>query len=150
MPNIVIDWLGEHVELPADLTAETLAAGTSQISAGNQDLAERTEQQSVAIDATTRALAALTEAGVDIDSIDQVEAGYDPSVLPRDQVQALAGVGCGRQVGLHRQHPRVGREGILGHLRLAGPLVMQRNLPGHGGPTRRQRQLWIDAVAALY
>ncbi|BDZ43799.1 phenylalanine--tRNA ligase beta subunit [Paraoerskovia sediminicola] len=26
MPNIVLDWLGEHVELPADLTAERLAA----------------------------------------------------------------------------------------------------------------------------
>lgn len=35
--------------------------------------------------------AMLAEAGVDIDSIEQVEAGYDPSVLPRDQVQALTG-----------------------------------------------------------
>ncbi|MBR8744728.1 ABC transporter substrate-binding protein [Nocardiopsis sp. MG754419] len=35
--------------------------------------------------------AMLVEAGVDVDSIDQVEAGYDPSVLPRGQVQALTG-----------------------------------------------------------
>ena len=35
--------------------------------------------------------AMLVEAGVDIDAIEQVEAGYDPSVLPRDQVQALTG-----------------------------------------------------------
>lgn len=35
--------------------------------------------------------AMLVEAGVDIDTIEQAEAGYDPSVLPRDQVQALAG-----------------------------------------------------------
>ena len=31
MPNIVIDWLGEHVELPADLTAETLAAALVKV-----------------------------------------------------------------------------------------------------------------------
>ena len=35
--------------------------------------------------------AMLEAADVDIDSIEQVEAGYDPSVLPRDQVQALTG-----------------------------------------------------------
>ncbi|WP_067607388.1 ABC transporter substrate-binding protein [Nocardiopsis listeri] len=35
--------------------------------------------------------AMLVEAGVDLDTIEQVEAGYDPSVLPRDQVQALTG-----------------------------------------------------------
>lgn len=35
--------------------------------------------------------AMLKNADVDLDSIEQVEAGYDPSVLPRDQVQALAG-----------------------------------------------------------
>ena len=35
--------------------------------------------------------AMLVEAGVDVDSVEQVEAGYDPSVLPRDQVQALTG-----------------------------------------------------------
>ncbi|WP_017571147.1 ABC transporter substrate-binding protein [Nocardiopsis halotolerans] len=33
--------------------------------------------------------AMLTEAGVDMDSLEIVEVGYDPSVLPRDQVQAL-------------------------------------------------------------
>lgn len=33
--------------------------------------------------------AMLNVAGVDVESIDQVESGYDPSVLPRDQVQAL-------------------------------------------------------------
>ncbi|WP_017587697.1 ABC transporter substrate-binding protein [Nocardiopsis ganjiahuensis] len=35
--------------------------------------------------------AMLVAAGVDVDAIDQVEAGYDPSVLPRDQIQALTG-----------------------------------------------------------
>ena len=35
--------------------------------------------------------AMLVEAGVDLDTVEQVEAGYDPSVLPRDQVQALTG-----------------------------------------------------------
>ncbi|MBB5494315.1 ABC transporter substrate-binding protein [Nocardiopsis metallicus] len=35
--------------------------------------------------------AMLVSAGVDVDSIEQVEAGYDPSILPRDQVQALTG-----------------------------------------------------------
>lgn len=35
--------------------------------------------------------AMLVAADVDIDSIEQVEAGYDPSILPRDQVQALTG-----------------------------------------------------------
>lgn len=35
--------------------------------------------------------AMLVEAGVDVDTIEQVEAGYDPSVLPRDQIQALTG-----------------------------------------------------------
>lgn len=34
--------------------------------------------------------AMLNSAGVDVDSIEQVDSGYDPSVLPRDQVQALA------------------------------------------------------------
>ncbi len=34
--------------------------------------------------------AMLTTAGVDVDSIEQVDTGYDPSILPRDQVQALA------------------------------------------------------------
>lgn len=33
--------------------------------------------------------AMLNAAGVDVESIEQVESGYDPSVLPRDQVQAL-------------------------------------------------------------
>lgn len=35
--------------------------------------------------------AMLVSAGVDVDSIEQVEAGYDPSILPRDQIQALTG-----------------------------------------------------------
>ncbi|WP_304455686.1 ABC transporter substrate-binding protein [Nocardiopsis sp. YSL2] len=35
--------------------------------------------------------AMLVSDGVDMDSIEQVEVGYDPSVLPRDQVQALTG-----------------------------------------------------------
>lgn len=35
--------------------------------------------------------AMLVADGVDMDSLDIVEVGYDPSVLPRDQVQALTG-----------------------------------------------------------
>ncbi|MCY9787069.1 ABC transporter substrate-binding protein [Nocardiopsis sp. EMB25] len=35
--------------------------------------------------------AMLVADGVDLDEIEQVEVGYDPSVLPRDQVQALTG-----------------------------------------------------------
>ncbi|GAA3816266.1 ABC transporter substrate-binding protein [Cellulomonas soli] len=35
--------------------------------------------------------AMLVEEGVDVDAITQVEVGYDPSVLPRGQVQALTG-----------------------------------------------------------
>lgn len=35
--------------------------------------------------------AMLVAADVDLDSIEQVEAGYDPGVLPRGQVQALTG-----------------------------------------------------------
>ncbi|GAB3695382.1 ABC transporter substrate-binding protein [Nocardiopsis oceani] len=35
--------------------------------------------------------AMLVAADVDLDTIEEVEAGYDPSVLPRDQVQALTG-----------------------------------------------------------
>ncbi|MDE3724861.1 ABC transporter substrate-binding protein [Nocardiopsis sp. N85] len=34
--------------------------------------------------------AMLLAADVDLDAVEQVETGYDPSILPRDQVQALA------------------------------------------------------------
>ena len=42
--------------------AESLACGTSQISAGNNDLAQRTEQQSSALEQTSRVMGTLTAA----------------------------------------------------------------------------------------
>ena len=41
--------------------ADTLALGTNEISAGNQDLASRTEQQSASLEEATRAVQALTD-----------------------------------------------------------------------------------------
>lgn len=50
--------------------------------------------------------AMLVAADVDIDSLEQVEAGYDPSVLPRDQVQALAGFRSNEPHQLDAQNER--------------------------------------------
>ncbi|MBD8079153.1 phenylalanine--tRNA ligase subunit beta [Cellulosimicrobium arenosum] len=38
MPNIVIDWLGDHVELPADLTAEQLAADLVRVGLEEEEI----------------------------------------------------------------------------------------------------------------
>jgi ABC-type nitrate/sulfonate/bicarbonate transport system substrate-binding protein len=66
---------------------ETLMTGT-----GVTDLTQldgTTLGHKGALPATLQAM--LLDAGVDLDSITQVQVGYDPSVLPRGQVQSLTG-----------------------------------------------------------